>query len=203
MFLESKSAILFEQLQPRLLEGKREACEIMFSDFDDVAFKISSSPDSPNIIRVNMAMRNAVELKALGSQEVLDRLFPGMESSPEAGYDLAIEFDCNSIPNPLEFLATVSDLKRHMSSGPLDRAFTALNENRSSSVPIMMTNYRKTEVMFVCPAASKVVVIFLVDFSDATDKALARVFLQEFVEAQRTVRTAPPVSYSRGTGMLI
>lgn len=50
---------------------------------------------------------------------------------------------------------------------------------------------------FVCPSASKVTVIFLVDFNDQTDKAIAKIILQEFVEAQRTIRTAPPVSYSK------
>lgn len=39
--------------------------------------------------------------------------------------------------------------------------------------------------------------MFLVDFIDATDKALARTFLQQFVEAQRSIRTAPTASFSR------
>ena len=84
-----------------------------------------------------------------------------------------------------------------MLSGPIDRAFTALAAKSSAKLPVVVINYRKTESFFVCSSPSKVTIVFLVDFDDVTDKALARVFLQEFAEAQRTVRTAPPVSYSK------
>lgn len=133
----------------------------------------------------------------LGSAALLDRVFPGMQVAPDAGYTLALEIDCDNLANPAATLAAVADIKRHLYGGPLDTAFTALAENRSSSVPPCSIEIRKGEAMYICPQAAKVVVIFLVDFAEATDKALAKVFLQEFVEAQRTVRTAPPVSYSK------
>ena len=88
-------------------------------------------------------------------------------------------------------------MKRHILGGPLDRAFTALEANTVASPAVMCIPYRFNEGMFVCSKDSKVVVVFQVDFADETDKAVAKVFLQEFVEAQRTVRTAPPVSYTK------
>jgi len=51
---------------------------------------------------------------------------------------------------------------------------------------------------YVCQKADRVTCIFSVDFADETDKAICRVFMQEFVEAQRSVNNAPPCSYSRG-----
>jgi len=196
IFLEAKSAILYEQLQARVLERKREPCEISFADFDDVSFKISCQPESPNIVVVNMAMKNVPLLKKNGSQVVIDRLFPGMEVTPLPGFNVAIQFDCDTLTNPTEFLNNISELKRNVFGGPLDRAFTGLLNKTSENLPTTVIEYRINEAMFICPTASKVVVIFLVDFADATDKAVAKVFLQEFVEAQRTVRTAPPVSYN-------
>ena len=136
----------------------------------------------------------------LGAQDLLDKLFPNMEISPADGYNYALQFDCDNIPSadPTQFLTSISELKRHLAGGPLDRAFTALAAKKSENLPpIMVVEYRKTEAMFICPSSSKVVVIFQVDFNDITDKAVAKVFLQEFVEAQRTVRTAPPVNYSK------
>ena len=132
-----------------------------------------------------------------GSSDYLNRLFPGLVSSPDSGYDVAIEFDCDSLPDPVQFLELISQLKRHVLGGPLDRAFTALVEKRSASLPVTMFDYRAGETIFVCPSESKVVVVFLVDFADLTDKAVAKIFLQEFVEAQRTKSTAPPVSFSK------
>lgn len=133
----------------------------------------------------------------MGSQALLDRLFPGMEVAPDQGFNIALQFDCDNLANPQQFLEEISNVKRHIFGGPLDSTFTALAEKRSDNLPVMTFSYRKTDTMFVCPSSSKVVVIFYVDFVDTFDKALARVFLQEFVEAQRTVRTAPPVSYSK------
>jgi actin related protein 2/3 complex subunit 2 len=197
IFLDSKSAILYENLKDRIIEGKREPCELCFSEFDDVNFKISISPECPNIVKVNMGMKSIEELKKQGSKEVIDRIFPNQEASPDEGYDMAIEFDCDNLSNPDEFLEYISNLKMYVMSGPVDRALTALASKSSSTAAPVVINYRKDESFFVCPAASKVTVIFLIDFDDVTDKALARVFLQEFAESQRSVRTAPPVSYSK------
>lgn len=131
---------------------------------------------------------------------MLDRLFPGMSARPDDGFNVAVEFNLDTITDKPRFLQNISELRRNVFGGPLDRAFTALTQRRSESVPaasIPKFEYRKGETIFICPSNSKVVVIFLVDFADVTDKAIAKVFLQEFVEAQRTVRTAPPVSYSK------
>jgi len=199
IFLEARSPILHEQLRPRLLDGKREPVETSFNDFDDVGFKVMSKLETPNIVKVNISMRNVQQLRRLGSDIILNRLFPGLETTPEDGYDYALEFNCDNISNPESFLNAISELKRHISVGPLELACRNLLEKGSRTPSVVAVDYRKTETIYVCSGGAdlKVVVIFLVDFADATDKAIARVFLQEFVEAQRTVRQAPPVSYSR------
>lgn len=196
IFLDARSAILHEQLFPRILEGKRERCEITFADFDDVAFKISCQPESENVVKVNMLIRGVEELRRLGSDDLLNNLFPGLVANPDPGYNVAIEFNCDNIQNPEVFLNNICQLKRHVIGGPLDRAFTALLNKTSDSLQSFSVSYRKNEAMYVCPIAGKVTVIFLIDFEIPTDKAIARVFLQEFVEAQRTNRAAPPVSFS-------
>lgn len=200
IFLEAKSPILHEQLRPRILEGKREPCEINFSDFDGVSFRISCHPEALSIVNVAMVMKTAQILKPMGSQDIINRLFPGAERPPPAGFDIALEFDCDNIgSDPEEYLNNISELKRNVAAGPLNNAFTALTNKSSGGMPPMVIEYRKNECMFVCPAESKVTVIFLVDFVDVTDKAIAKVFLQEFVEAQRIVRNAPPIAYSKDT----
>mmetsp|Transcript_4062 Transcript_4062/g.4198 ORF Transcript_4062/g.4198 Transcript_4062/m.4198 type:complete len:302 (+) Transcript_4062:106-1011(+) len=197
IFLESKSAILHEQLSLRILEGKRVPCEIALSDFDDVSFKISCSPESLGTITLHMSMRNLPELKRMGSQLVIDRVFPNMEVSPDEGYNLAIKFDCDNLSDPKGFLDSISEIKKLVFGGPMDAAFTALQSNLSIKQPVLAIEYRSNENLFLCPSESKVVVIFQVDFIETTDKEIAKLFLQEFVEAQRLIRSAPPVSYSK------
>lgn len=120
-----------------------------------------------------------------------------MEVAPDEGYSFAIQFDCDKISNPQAFLETVSEMKEIVFGGPMAAAFTALQEGSSGSNPLRVIEYRRNEYVFICPSESKVVVIFLVDFADPTDKAISRVFLHEFAESQRSIRSAPPVSYSK------
>lgn len=127
----------------------------------------------------------------------MNKLYPGLEVKPDSGYNFALEFDLNKVTDGENLLKNVSEIKRNLLAGPLDRAFTALQNKASESIPLMTINYRQTETMFICPGSGKVIVIFLVDFVDSTDRSVARIFLQQFVEAQRSIRTAPPVSFSR------
>eukprot|EP01031_Cornospumella_fuschlensis_P045807 gene45807-56063_t len=183
IFLDSKCGILHELLQPRVLEGKREACEINFGDFDDAHYRVACDPATPNIVQVHLAIHNAQQLKSNGSKEVMDRVYPGMEIPPAAGFNVAIQFDCDALPGPAEqFLNTVSELRRNMMAGPLDKAFSAMLAKTSSNLPITTIEYRAMEPTFIVPTEGKIIVVFAVDFADITDKALARVFLQEFVE---------------------
>mmetsp|Transcript_7654 Transcript_7654/g.12932 ORF Transcript_7654/g.12932 Transcript_7654/m.12932 type:complete len:306 (-) Transcript_7654:2122-3039(-) len=199
IFLEAKSSILYEQLHPRILKDKREPCEITFSDFDDVSFKIAVSPDTLSIVQVHIAMKDLAQLRKMGADAILSKCFPGMEITPGENYQYAFQFDCDNLPTDKEsFLTNVSELKRNLIAGPLDKAFTALLDKTSSNLPIMTLEYRKGEPMFICCGNnSKVVVVFQVNFTDVTDRAVARVFLQEFLEAQRTVRTSPSIGFSK------
>jgi actin related protein 2/3 complex subunit 2 len=101
------------------------------------------------------------------------------------------------LSDPARFLNNISDLRRLLIGGPLDRAFNALLAKTSDNLPVATVEFRAGEPIFIVPSEAKIIVIFAIDFGDATDKALARVFMQEFVEAQRVVRNAPPVSFSK------
>jgi hypothetical protein len=124
----------------------------------------------------------------MGSQLVIDRVFPNMEVSPDEGYNLAIKFDCDNLSHPKAFLDSICEIKKLIFGGPMDAAFTALQNNFSTKQPVLAIEYRNNENLFLCPTDSKVVVIFQVDFVETTDKEIAKIFLQEFVEAQRLMR---------------
>ena len=101
-----------------------------------------------------------------------------MVTSPDHGYNVAIQFDCENVADPEEFLESISLLKRHMIGGPIRRAFLSLLNSSSDSLQPCAISYRKGEEMYVTPSDSKIFVAFLIDFADVTDQAMARVFLQ-------------------------
>jgi actin related protein 2/3 complex, subunit 2 len=109
---------------------------------------------------------------------------------------VTIKFDCEKIAeaDKEDFVEKVSNLKLHCESGPMVAAFTALGQGGKAG-PVITLNYRKSESLYICPRDGKVVVIMMLDFEDMTEKAMAKTFLSEFVEAQRMIRNAPSVAY--------
>lgn len=140
-------------------------------------------------------------------------LFPGMEvpvpSVPgdNTGFEVAFRIDRDSIaPTDRESMALkLAEVKRHLLGAPIHMALSSLpgagsgpaSPRASASTPVITIPYRKNEFIYVCAGADKVVVIFFIEMSDDTDRAVARVFLQEFVEAQRSVGAAPPCSFTK------
>lgn len=135
-----------------------------------------------------------------GSSSYLNRFYPNLITTPIEGYDLAIGFDTQNLPyDAATFLENISQLRKNVLGGPLDKYLTALKNKNDlgHTIALPYRQHSPNDILYICPTGGKIVVIFSVDFSDVTDKALAKVFLQEFVEAQRVVRNAPPVSYNK------
>lgn len=79
----------------------------------------------------------------------------------------------------------------------LIRCFAALAGGTGSSLGAVQIPYRRNETMYVLPQADRIVIVYSICFEDKTDQAIARVFLQEFVDTRRSVNNAPPVAFSK------
>lgn len=197
--LPTKSSIMTESLTPRLMEGKREACEIKFYDFDNVYFKIVVEANTPNIVKILLITPDWAALSKYGAKKKLESLFPGMGTDPDAGFDYALEFDCDSLADPTETLENLCNLRMHVLGAPIDAAFDSIMNGSGGNGEVQKIDYRSQGSMFVIPKSDRCLVILSIDFPDATDYSISKVFLQEFVEAQRVVRnaTTPGVTFSK------
>lgn len=83
ILLESKSAIVHEQVKQRLINGRRDRDEttLKFSEFDDVDYHIYIPPNKSSEINITLKMRELDTLLASGSKQILEGLFPGMVSA--------------------------------------------------------------------------------------------------------------------------
>jgi len=199
MFLDTGHPILAETLKKRFSAKKHEPVDISFADFDGVRYRVFSDPSSPSQLKVSIRMAAYESLKGNGLEEVLSGAYGGLvESSPDEDFDLTLKIDLDNLNGkPEDLVKSVSELKRNLMGGLFTRYFDALCDGKAESLGSLTVDYRSTESMYIIPGDDRVVVVYSVDFSDATDRAVAGVFLQEFAEAQRHVSNAPPVAFSR------
>lgn len=130
--------------------------------------------------------------------------------APKAGFDFALQvnvdvitpsnastyprmrFPSISVHKPLTpchcffmctaaFINRIASLKRNILSAPFEQCFEALANGSSSSLAPVQIPFRRNETMYVLPQADRIVIVYSVCFDDKTDQAIARVFLQVYM----------------------
>jgi len=170
---------------------------VVLADFDGVKMHISNlNPEVRNIVTVSIAWKCIGILMKNGAGEDLKAVYGSMlQSSPENGYDLSLQFDVDNVPgNKEKFPETVSLLKRHLIAAPFKRAFASAEKNQAA--PMLTVAYREDEAIYIKAEPDRVTVVFSIMFKDADDQVFAKIFLQEFADARRTMSNAPTVSFT-------
>lgn len=145
------------------------------------------------------------DLERLGVKHWLESKYEHMiiATTAKSGYDITVQVHLDQIrPEDTatsNIIHQLAALKQNVLGAPLERCFNAMRTSTSTELsPIMIIPYRPHENMYVQPQADRIVIVYSVGcFADATDQAIARVFLQEYAEAGRRVNNAPPMSFSR------
>eukprot|EP00161_Ancyromonas_sigmoides_P015859 TRINITY_DN4203_c0_g1_i3.p2 TRINITY_DN4203_c0_g1~~TRINITY_DN4203_c0_g1_i3.p2 ORF type:complete len:359 (+),score=196.46 TRINITY_DN4203_c0_g1_i3:151-1077(+) len=207
ILLETPNRIIGDALRARLAlandpNARPEPLDITFAEFDDVMYHLTSSADEPHLVTVSLALKCFATLQAHGAAAVIAARFGAMaQAAPEAGHDLTLVVDTRAFPDDAAAreaqVDAVASVKRHVFSGPLEQVFDAVAKGAEGGDTIAV-QYRPNETMWIVPQKEQVVVVFSVEFRDASDIPIAKVFLQEFAEARRQagLGAAPPVSYT-------
>jgi len=106
-------------------------------------------------------------------------------------------FDLNNLGTavkPEALIQNISMFKAHLVGGVFDHFFTNLKNGGKPMEQFSFALRPDTQVYFI-PAADRVTIVYSLDFKDRVDRAVARVFLQEFVDARRTLGAAPPCAF--------
>jgi actin related protein 2/3 complex, subunit 2 len=217
LLLDYQNTLLQSILTERILSpsGPSPASiDQIVSDFDGVTFHIST-PSSKSQILISMAVKCYRELLSYGAEQVLQREYGSFITSPEAGYDLSLIVDLDSLPaaqeEKEELVRRVSLLKRNAMAAPFEKAFAQFDDfaeeaskYTSESAPaglaeggeVMAIHYREEEAIYIKASFDRVTVIFSTLFKDEVDRIFGKVFLQEFVDARRrAIQNAPQVLF--------
>jgi len=181
---------LLEKFNPT--EGKFESVEIIVADFDGVTFHIFTDANSKNILYVSMSMRCYGELRKHGVDQLLKSTYGSYLVDPENGYDVSL---CIDLANPPSDRAGVARnfalLKRHALAAPFYKVFADVEAKKPASNQLIELAYREGEAFYLKQETDRVIVVFAIQFKDADDVVFAKVFLQEYQDARRTMSNAP------------
>jgi len=178
------------------VDGKFDTVEIVLADFDGVTFHIFTDQNSKNLLFVSMSIKCYSELKKYGADKVMQEKYGKNLTSAESGYDVTVQIDLASPPQDrAKFAREIALMKRHALAAPFYSVFADIEAKKPGQM--VEIRYRDDEAFFLKPESDRCIVIFSIQFKDLDDVVFAKVFLQEYQDARRTMSNAPSVTYSQ------
>jgi len=195
ILLEFHNRILFELIEQGFVAEKRALYDVTFADFDGVSFHVSSN-EARNIVTVSLSWACAQQLLKLGAQQDLAKIYGPMLTQAEKGYDVSLTLDLDNPPEEAKNLPSkISNLKRHLFAAPFKNVFGQI-VNKNAGNNIVALDYRASESIYIKPEGDSCTVIFSIAFAEDADAVFAKVFLQEFADARKSMRSVPGVKFT-------
>jgi len=198
ILLEYHNRIIEDILLERfnITDGKFESLESIIADFDSVTFHMFTDANSKNLLNISVSIKCFSELRKYGVDDILQKQYGQMLTSAEDGYDVTLQVDCGNPPQDKAGLArNVALLKRHAFAAPFYKIFADIEQKKGGN--LVELPYRDDEAIYIKPESDRCIVIFSINFKDPDDVVLAKVFLQEYADARKTMSNAPSVTYSQ------
>jgi len=202
ILLEEGNRILQESVGAHINlpeEEKREPLDVKLCDFDDVSYHIQVEKANLDQIKVSMNMPCYHQIEANGGSNAVKKHFGDYSCETEANYDVTICVKFKEIKEDKQkLIEKIGSMKLYILGGVFDHFFEALNKGTPISTPFQFDIRSDTRV-YLFPRDDRVTVIFSVDFVEAFDKLIAKVFLNEFVAARkndRSLGSAPSCNFS-------
>jgi len=197
--LEYHNKIIYDTILEKFeaaKEGRFDSIEAIIADFDAVTFHLFSDANSKNLLNISLSIKCYAELRKHGADDIMKQQYADLLKSPESGYDVTLQIDLSKPPADKEaFAQKVALLKRHALGAPFYKVFTDIEQKKPGN--LIEIRYRDDEAFYIKPENDRAIVIFEIAFRDPDDVVLAKVFLQEYQDARRTMSNAPSVSYSQ------
>jgi len=203
ILLERGNRILGETVSAKINfehteEEKMEPIDVKLCDFDDVSYRVLIEPEARNILKVAMAMPWYKEIANLGGKEAFEKAYGNLVTDPLNGFDLTVKVNLDELKEQKvkdELVERLACIKANVLAGVFDHFFSALLAGKPVAEPFRFKLHLDTEI-FLFPKADRVIVVFGLDFKERVDKAIAKIFMMEFVEAKRALGAAPPCQWS-------
>lgn len=202
ILLEAGNRILGETVGAQISgggESKREPIDVRLCDFDDASYRVVIDKDSKNLLQVSLGLPCYSTIKDFGADEAVKAAFgEHVATTPFTGYDVTIQVDLDKEEKKDEITKKLTLLKPIVIGGVFKHFYSKLGKGEAPAAPFKFDLRRDTTVFFI-PDKDRVVTVFALDFTEKVDKAIAKSFMQEFVDVRKTLNFAPPAQWTLGT----
>lgn len=196
ILLEYGNRIIEQTLVDKFGQEEFESVEAVIADFDSVTFHLSTDPNAKNMLYISMSIKCYSELKKCGVDQIMQGKYGKYVTQPEQGYDFTICIDLAQKPGDVNaFAKDIALMKRHALSAPFQKVFTDIEAKKPGQ--LIEVAYRDDEAFFLKPETDRCIVVFAIQFKDPDDAVFAKVFLQEYQDARKTMTNVPSVTYSQ------
>jgi len=151
-----------------------------------------------DLLQVSMAMPCYNAIKDFGGSAAFDKYYAEYAVETPSDFDLSVKIDLTKLTDQKvkdELVNRLMCFKANIIGGVFDFFFANLLKGGSVPEPFKF-DLRKDTTVYFFPKNDRVTVIFSLDFVEKVDKAIAKIFMQEFAEAKRSLGSAPPCAFS-------
>lgn len=198
ILLEPGNRILEEtvssQIMPEDPEAKRENIDVRLCDFDDVSYRVQVEKDNMDVMKLSMNLPCFHQIDEKGGKAAVAKYYPEFAGEAEVGFDITLHIKLDDVKDKEKTVKKLALMKSNITGGVFDHFFSALLDGKPVEKGFKFDLRGDTTVYF-CPRDDRVTVIFSVDFTEHVDKTVAKVFLQEFVDARKKIGRAPPCAW--------
>jgi len=198
LLLEYHNKIIEDTLLEKfeVTEGKFDSVEAIIADFDGVTFHLFTDANSKNLLNISVSIKCWRELQKYGVDDIMKRQYGNYLVSTEQSYNATVQIDCAQPPqDKANFARNIALMKRHALAAPFYKVFGDIEGKKPGNM--VEIQYRDDEAFYLKPETDRCIVIFSIQFKDPDDVVLAKIFLQEYADARKTMSNAPSVSYSQ------
>jgi len=194
ILLESVNQIIKGALLDRMGQ-KPVAIDFKCADYDGAMFHVSSS-ESKADVTISLSGGACKSLLENGGKEHLESVYGSKFIAAESGYDVSVKYTVDGIAEAeREKLAIeASMLKSHLYGAPLIKVMKSAETGGNLTGLIDIPLRDSEERMWIRQdGADRVTVLLSINFSDADDAVIGKVFLQEF---KKSLAGAPSVDFN-------
>jgi len=201
ILLEPGNRILTETVSAHILgsgdakaDAKREPIDVRLCDFDDVSYRVVIDAKAKNLLTVSMALPAFRDIKDYGGTDAVTRVFGDKSITPLDNFDVTIQVNLDTEDKKEETIKKINLLKATVIGGVFRHFYAKLSKGDAPDKPYNFNLRSDTRIFFV-PDKDRVVTVFALDFKDKVDRAVAKVFMQEFVDSRKSLGFAPPITW--------